>query len=110
MKTTENENIYRCHLKLGVQPVGRLGNMHTRKLPGFCGKVSWMTVGCEDCGSLAAEGTRVVAPAASAETCFCGAATAATGAATQRQQTASVLRRGSHTHTPVSIRPTPDQV
>lgn len=94
---TENENDGKmrtfpgpCHLKLGVQPVGMFGNMHTRKLPGFCGNVNWMTVGWEDCGSLAADGTWDVAPVASAEFCFCGAGAAATGAATQPQQTASV--------------------
>lgn len=32
--------------------------MHTRKLPGFCGKVSWMTVGWDDCASLASAALR----------------------------------------------------
>lgn len=45
-----------CHLKLGVQPEGRFGNMHTSKFPGFCGNVNWMTVGCEDCGSFGVNG------------------------------------------------------
>lgn len=58
MKTVEKIRTFtgQCHLKLGVQPEGRFGNMHTSKFPGFCGNVNWMTVGCEDCGSFTVSG------------------------------------------------------
>lgn len=60
-----------------------------------------MTVGCEDCGSLEADGTLDVAPVASAEICFCAAGAAAADAATTiaTVQLPHSLGRAYDTHT-----------